>query len=448
MRRPFSYMDECAARYGEPFTIRLLGFPPLVMVYTPEAVKHVFADDGETFAAGKFNKSLAALLGDKSVLMLDGPEHLRHRRLLLPPFHGERMQRYGQTMLDATDAAIDRWSAGDTFALHPITQDITLRVIVRTVFGLEEGPRYDEMVRRMKRILELGAWPPLLIPFVQKDLGAWSPYGKFRRAVARGDEYLFQEIRERRSTGQRSDDVLSLLLDARDEQGNAMTDDELRDELTTLLVAGHETTATALTWAVRWTVATPGLLDRVRREIAEAVEKDGTARLTAARAAELPLVDAIAREAMRLNPVIPLVGRILERPATVAGYELPAGTPIACSIYLAQRREQVYPSPRTFDPERFLGKKVLPTEFFPFGGGIRRCIGMAFALYEMRVVLARILERADLSLARRGPIREERRSITLMPSSGLVVHVDRLAPTGRASGPSGGGEREVSRASA
>ena len=423
MRKPFAMMDTCAERFGEPYTLRLMGLPPIVMTYTPETVKEIFADDGATFAAGKFNKSLAPLLGDKSVLMLDGAEHLRHRRLLLPPFHGERMQRYGQTMLDATDHAIDGWSPGSVFALHPHMQDITLRVILRTIFGFEVGPRFDEMMRRTKRILELGAWPPLLLPFMQVDLGPRSPWGKFKRAKDHGDAYLFEQIAERRSTGARGSDVLSLLLDARDEEGRPMTDEELRDELTTLLVAGHETTATALAWAVRWTLGTPGLAYRVREEIKGALRTDGTPRLSAARAAELPLVDAICREALRLNPVIPLVGRILERPARVAGYDLPEGTPVACSIYLAQRRAEVYPEPKRFDPSRFLGKKFAPSELFPFGGGVRRCIGMSFALYEMRIVLARLFERTNLMLAGTRPIREVRRAITLMPSEGLLVKV-------------------------
>ncbi|MDB4939018.1 MAG: cytochrome [Labilithrix sp.] len=423
MRKPFALMETCAKRFGEPYTMSLVGLPNIVMTYRPETVKQIFADDGETYAAGKFNQSLSALLGDKSVLMLDGAEHLRHRRLLLPPFHGERMQRYGEAMLAATDTAIDGWSPGSVFALHPQMQDVTLRVILRTVFGFEEGPRLDEMRRRMKRILELGSWPPLLIPWMRVDLGPRSPWGRFRRAVEEGDEYLFQEIEGRRRTGARGTDVLSLLLDARDEEGKPMSDAELRDELTTLLVAGHETTATALAWAVRWTLATPGLVYELKTEIADARRADGTPRLTATRAAELPLVDAICREALRLNPVVPLVGRILERPVRVAGYDLPAGTPVACSIYLAQRRPEVYPEPERFDPSRFQGKKLSPTEFFPFGGGVRRCIGMAFALYEMRIVLARIFERVQLTLASPRPIREERRSITLMPSEGLLVKV-------------------------
>jgi cytochrome P450 len=423
MRDPFGLMDRCAKRFGEPYTMNLAGFAPIVVAYTPETVKEIFADDGETFAAGRFNKALAPLLGDKSVLMLDGAEHLRHRRLLLPPFHGERMKAYGEVMLAAADAQIDAWRQGEIFALHPHMQEITLRVIIRTVFGFEEGPRFDEMMRRMKRILDLAAWPPLLIPAMQVDLGPYSPWGKFRRAVAFGDEYLYEAIAERRATGARGTDVLSLLLDARDEEGKPMSDAELRDELTTLLIAGHETSATALAWAVRWTLGTPGLAHRLRTDIEEANRADGTKMLSAARAAELPLVDAICREALRLNPVIPFVGRILERPARVAGYDLPEGTPVVCSIYLAQRRPEAYPDPTRFDPSRFLGKKVSASEFFPFGGGMRRCIGMSFALYEMRIVLARIFERVQLSLASKRPIRPERRSITLMPSEGLLVRV-------------------------
>ena len=271
MRNPLGLMDRCAKRFGEPYTMGLVGFPPLVVTYRPETVKEIFADDGETFAAGKFNQSLAALIGERSVLMLDGAEHLRHRRLLLPPFHGERMKAYGEVMLAAADAKIDQWSQGETFALHPHMQDITLRVIIRTVFGFEEGPRFDEMRRRMMRILELGAWAPLLIPAMQVDLGRHSPWGKFLRARAHGDAYLFEAIAERRATGARGNDILSLLLDARDEDGKPMNDAELRDELTTLLVAGHETSATALAWAVRWTLGTPGLAYRLRTEIADAV---------------------------------------------------------------------------------------------------------------------------------------------------------------------------------
>ncbi len=426
MFRPIELMEATAKRYGEPYSMRLLGFPPIVVVHRPEAVKQIFTDDGETFAAGRFNRALAPLLGDKSVLMLDGAEHLRHRRLLLPPFHGERMQRYGEAMMSLTDACIDRWQTGERFALHPHMQDVTLSVIIRTVFGFEEGPRFEEFRTRMKRILALGATPLLLIPLLRKDLGPRSPWGAFRRALAQGDEYLLGEIADRRRTGERSHDILSLLLDARDEDGKPMSDGELRDELVTLLVAGHETTATALTWAVRWTLATPGLLQRVRKEIDEACAKHGLAKLDPARAAELPLVDAIAREAMRLNPVIPLVGRVTEKPVRIANFDLPAGTPIVCSIVLAQRRPEVYPDPLRFDPDRFLNKKFTPSELFPFGGGIRRCIGMAFALYEMRIVLARIFERAELRLAPRRPVRVERRSITLMPSEGLLVRLDGL----------------------
>jgi cytochrome P450 len=299
MRDPFGLMDRCAKRFGEPYTMNLAGFAPIVVAYTPETVKEIFADDGETFEAGRFNKALAPLLGDKSVLMLDGAEHRRHRRLLLPPFHGERMKAYGEVMLAAADAKIDEWSEGNSFALHPHMQEITLRVIVRTVFGFEEGPRFDEMMRRLKRILDLAAWPPLLIPAMQVDLGPYSPWGKFRRAVAFGDEYLYEAIAERRATGVRGADVLSLLLDARDEEGELMSDAELRDELTTLLIAGHETSATALAWAVRWTLGTPGLADRLRTDIAEANRADGTKMLTAARAAERESRDTTCRRGRR-----------------------------------------------------------------------------------------------------------------------------------------------------
>jgi cytochrome P450 len=275
-------------------------------------------------------------------------------------------------------------------------------------------------------------WPPFLIPWMRLDAGRFSPWGRALAKRREADAMLFSEIRARREGGgPKKDDILSLLLAARDEDGQPMSDDELRDELVTLLVAGHETTATALSWAVRWILADADVEAKLRDELG------GAADLTPQRIQALPYLDACAREALRLNPIIPIVGRITTRDLSLGGYELAKGTGIVCSIYLAQRRPDVFPDPTRFDPERFLegapgrpsgGRRIAPYEFFPFGGGIRRCIGMAFALLEMKMVLARLFARTTMKLESPSAIGYERRSITLVPSEGLRVRLVERSP--------------------
>jgi cytochrome P450 len=418
MRDPQKFLEDQQRLFGDVFTMRLPGAPTFFVFSNPEAVKQVFADDGSNMHAGEANVPLKPFLGEHSVLMLDGAEHMRQRKLLLPPFHGERMQAYGQTMLDLANASLDRWPIGRPFAVHGELQGITLRVIVRTVFGVDAGARFEDFCDKLARLTEVAAWPYLIIPALQRDLGPLSPWGRFQRQAAVVEKALMSEIRERRQKGTAGrSDVLSLLLDARDEAGAPMTDEELRDELVTLLVAGHETTATSLAWTLRY------VLDR-RDVLAKLTTELDAGPLTPERIAKLEYLDAVARETLRLQPVIPLVGRVLQRATTVGGIDLPAGAAVVCAIYLAHRRPEAYPDPTRFLPERFLRRKMTPNEFFPFGGGIRRCIGMAFALYEMKMVLAAVLSRARLRIARGEHVRPVRRSITMTPSRGLRVVAD------------------------
>jgi cytochrome P450 len=414
LRTPYPYLDELHAKYGPTFRMSLFGLN-INIFSNPEDVREVFTDSGDELEAGRFNLTLSALLGDKSVLMVDGSQHMRKRKLLLPPFHGERMQAYGQTMLDVTDDLIDEMPHGRPFAFHEPMQDITLRVIIRTIFGFE-GARLEQMVRSTKVLLDLGAWPPLLIPAMQIDLGKWNHYGRFKLASAEADRLLYRNIDEKRASGERGNDILSVLLEARDEDGQPMTREELRDELVTLLVAGHETTATALSWAMRWLLESPFIMKDLRSEL-EGLGPDPTPEAIA----KAPLLDGVVREALRLVPVIPLVGRMLAKDRTVGGYDLKKDESVVCSIYLAHRRPEAYPNPTQFDPTRFVGKKMTPQEFFPVGGGVRRCIGMQFALYEMKMVLARLVSRTEMVLDRKKPQDMERRSITITPSRGLPV---------------------------
>lgn len=431
LRRPFPFLEECAERYGETFTVQIAaGMPLMVILSNPDHIREVFAADGDAMHAGEMAVTLKPFLGARSLILLDGAEHMRMRKLMLPPFHGERMHAYGRQMVECTHASVDAWPRGEVFPIHQPMQRVTLDVILRTVFGIdEEGPR-ERLGALLEELLDLAAWPGLLIPAMQRDLGPWSPWGRFARRAERASDVLIDEIERRRREGTAGRvDILSMLVDARDENGEGLSITDLRDELVTLLVAGHETTATALAWAFRWILASPDVLARLRDEIMGSVEG---AEVAPERVARLEYLDAVVRETLRLQPVIPLVGRVLKRPARVGPYELPAGVAVVPSIYLTHRRASLYPEPARFDPERFLKRKYSPSEWLPFGGGIRRCIGAAFALYEMKMVLATVLHRVDLRAAPGYDITPVRRSITLTPRYGTPVIVAARWPRAQA----------------
>jgi cytochrome P450 len=416
-------MTELEARYGDAFTMGLPGMPyPIVVVSNPEVVKHVFALGPDEGHAGKTNVPLERLPGEHSMFLLDGADHLRHRKLMMPALHGERMHAYGREMTALADEAIDRWPVGEPFAAHNAMQTITLRIIVRTVFGVEAGtPRFAELTDVLARMLDAGASPALAFPFMQRDLGPLSPWGKFTRLARRSSEILRDEIRRARAPGQPDrTDMLAMLLEAREEGGRALDEDELHDELMTLLTAGHETTATALAWALRWILPDASLVGRLRAEIA-------TAEGDPARVAQLPLLDSAVKESLRLKPVTAMVGRVLQRPKVLGPLHLPAGAMVAPAIYLVHHRPALYPRPDWFDAERFLSFKPAPSEWLPFGGGLRKCIGAAFAVYEMKMVLASLLARIDVRLAATD-VRPTRRGVTITPSGGLPMVVSARKP--------------------
>jgi cytochrome P450 family 135 len=418
------FLDACRERYGPVFTIRLNTGRTVVIAGDPAIAKEVFQGSPDDLHAGAGNIVLKPLLGGRSVLLLDGPEHLRQRRLMLPPFHGERMRAYGETMADVANRHLDGWPVGEPFAVHPSMQAITLEIILRTVFGVEDPARVAEIGAPLKRLLNSTDSPRRLLALqFTRSAGARprSPWGRVYAMMAPVDAMIHEEIAARRADGsdQTRDDILSLLLSARDEDGEALTDEELRDELMTLVVAGHETTATALAWTLERLVRTPAVLARLRAE----VEAGGSDYL-----------DATIKEALRLRPVVPGVIRKLQRPLTIGGMELPAGVHIAPSIYLIHRRPDVYPEPDAFRPERFLGEDAPGTyEWLPFGGGIRRCLGASFALYEMRIVLETVVRRATLETTEAPAEPVRRRFVTFTPKDGGRVRVTRIAPVARRS---------------
>jgi cytochrome P450 len=419
------FFDRCARRYGDPFTLRMPGFGEFVMLASPELIKQAFTGDPEQLHAGKANAILEPLVGRHSVLLLDGKEHLRQRRLLLPPMHGERMHAYAALMAEIASAAIDRMPLGARFPLHPHFQEITLHVILRAVFGLDEGAQMDELAALL---LDLLKPPPSLMIFIPMaylqytDLPL-SPYRTFLRRRDKVDRALRAIVRTRQAAPDPArTDILSLLLQARDEEGRPMTEDELRDELVTMLAAGHETTATALSWVFAFILSNPDVHERLEAELARACSADGTPDPAALVASEY--LDAVIKESLRLRPIVPDVVRRVEAPMTVAGYEIPVGAFLTPCIHLAHRRAASWPEPDRFLPDRFIGAKIDPYAWLPFGGGIRRCLGMAFALYEMKIVVGVTLLRTRLRLATDDPLKITRRSLTLAPAGGTPVILD------------------------
>jgi cytochrome P450 family 135 len=413
------FLEACRRCYGGAITLGTMFDDGFVMVFDPELAKELFHGPHRQLHAGKANALLGPILGMRSVLLLDGDEHLRHRRLLLPPFHGRQMNAQLESMRACTDAEIDAWPVDEPFPLLPSLQALTLNVMLRAIFGTDNALLQVELRRRVRAMID-----PIARPRGMFVIGAVMRGSRRRAALefeARKraiDELLYSEIARGRTDPdlERRNDIFSALLVAHDEEGERLTDREVRDELLTLLMAGHETTATALAW-------TFDLLLHERRVLARA------------RAREQAYLEAIVKEALRVRTVIPGVGRVVQdRPFALNGYEVPAGMEINPSIRTMHMRADLYPEPRAFRPERFLGPDAPDTyAWLPFGGGTRRCLGASFAMTEMRVVLDRVLERASLIAADPKPSKVQFRVITLAPKSGVrVVQTRPPLPAGSA----------------
>jgi cytochrome P450 len=412
-RDPLGYFEPLRRRYGDVFSLRFPYFGRLVYVADPGVVKQVFTGDPSVFHAGEANATvLEPAVGPNSVLTLDEAEHLRQRKLILPPFHGASVTRYGELIREITERDIESWPRGRSFSLRPHTQRITLAVILRAVFGIADGERLEHasgLVDEFARRSHL----PTTVPALRRHLGPFSPWTRFVRAREALDELIYEEIAARRAAPDAAerDDVLSLLLRAEHDDGSPMSDSELRDELVTVVGAGHETTATALAWAMERLLRTPRVLDRLRGSL-DAGEED--------------YLDATVQETLRARPVIVDVARKLTAPAEIGGYAVPAGTMVLPAIAALHYREDLYPQPHEFRPERFLDGKADHYSWIPFGGGVRRCAGAAFAQYEMRIVLRTILERTELSAPDPAPERVSPRNITLAPGKGCRVRLEAL----------------------
>lgn len=424
---PTSVLHGIHRRYGDTFTIKTLAFGTEVIVTQPAPIKQVLTGDSDTYGAAEANAPLGYILGDRSLLLLDGPPHLRIRKLLLPPFHGDRMAALCDTMREATARALEGVRPGDVLDMGPLFQRITLEIILRAVLGLSMDARAARLRDALTVLVNEAQSPLALLWFSPKvnrlDLPIPTPWGRVRKLCNEADALLFEHVRARREmpAADRPRDILDMLLDARDEEGAPLSDQELRDQLVTLLLAGHETTATSLCWAIEEIVHTRGEAGRLADE-ARGVTSG--APLRSEHVGALTRMDAAVKEALRMYPVTGAVGRRLKRPVTLAGWDLPVGITVATSFSLLHRRPEIYPDPDRFSPERFLGKKIDMWEWIPFGAGAHRCLGMHFALYEMRVVLATLLQKLAIEA-----VREKAtvglRSFVISPRGGTKVRVTR-----------------------
>ncbi|HEY0318541.1 MAG TPA: cytochrome P450 [Solirubrobacterales bacterium] len=414
--RPLAFMAQNRERYGDAFSVQFVGFErPMVLISDPAAIKALYMERSHGLPPGR-NIVLEPVLGARSVLLLQGSEHLARRRLMLPAFHGERMRSYESTMREIVGAEVDSWPLQREFPIHARMQAVTLEVILRAVFGVSEGPRLDRLRGMLSTVLQETASPTAqIVGLAARRFNDKGPWARFEAQLKEVDDLLYAEIAEHRSKPdlEDRDDILSMLMSARFEDGGEMDDTELRDQLMTLLLAGHETTATALAWTFDLVLRHPAVLERLR----ETLEGDDEDYLR-----------ATITESLRLRPVIPLAGRRLSTELSVDGLTLPAGTDVTPAIWLTHTRADLYPEPFAFQPERFLEEAPDTYAWIPFGGGIRRCLGASFAEFEMRVVLREVLTRCELRKASPVPERTGRRNITLSPRDGTPVVVSARRP--------------------
>jgi cytochrome P450 len=402
--RPHAFLERCRARYGRRFTIRLLAAPPFVMLSDPDEVQQLFTAPPDVLHPGEGARILEPIVGQNSVILLDESDHLEQRKLMLPAFHGERMQRLTGLVTEVVEREVAAWPRGEQLSLHPRLQSLTLEIILRAVFGLDPGPRLDALRERLTSILDFGASPLSMLPPLQRLFQGRGPYAGFTRQREQADGLIFELVENRRREGPERDDILAMLLEARHDDGSPMSMQELRDELMTLLVAGHETTASELAWAFERLSREPAVLERLRDEIDSGEE----AYLT-----------ATVQETLRRRPVLPNAApRLVKRPVEIGGWSYPPDVCVVANAYLIHHDAEIYPDPYAFRPERFLGEDPGTYTWIPFGGGRRRCLGASFAMLEMRIALRTVLATTELRAASGGLELTRRRAITVSPRHG------------------------------
>jgi cytochrome P450 len=407
--RPIAWVERCRARYGKRFTLRFPAAPPFVMLSDPDEIRAVFTAPPEVLHPGEGAQVLAPVVGRHSVILLDEDAHLEQRKLMLPAFHGERIARLEELVTEVAEREAASWPRGKPVPLHERFQALTLEVILRAAFGLDEGEGLGEIRAVLTDVLAAGdRWWTLLGQPPREWIERVGPWATFFSQRDRARQLVEELVAERRAEGERAierDDVLAMLLAATHEDGSPMTIEELRDELMTLLVAGHETTASELAWAFERLAREPAARQRLATEVAA---DDGDEYLM-----------ATIHETLRRRPVLPnSAPRLVVEPIEIGGWRYEPGAALVPSAYLVQHDPAIYPDPYAFRPERFLGRKPGTYTWIPFGGGRRRCLGASFAILEMRAVLRAVLSTAELRPASNGGELARRRQITLTPGAG------------------------------
>jgi unspecific monooxygenase len=431
--RPLDYLEECAAKYGDCFVAQIGKIsPPVTFVSNPEALAELYAASNiANLDAGRGQLILKLVLGKHSSMLLDGKEHKRQRQLVMPSFHGERMRVYGDTICQVTDQIIQNWQPGQQVKMHSVLSEVALQSIFKALFGFKGTQRDRLLAEKLSAYLNIFNSPIVFLvaffPLLQRNWGPWSPYGVFVRLTQELDELMYAEIRDRRANlDPNATDVLTMLLLAKDEDGGCLSDEEMRDELFTLLFAGYDSTASVFSWVFYYVHANPDVKARLMAEIDRLGDQPNPNDLI-----RLPYLGAVCSESMRLRSAVPSsTPRITNIPMTIQGYEFPAESVVIPAIHLTHHRPDLYPEPKLFNPDRFLGRKFAPTEYNPYGGGARYCVGAAFASFQMKLVLATVLRRFELELVDPSPIQNARRGMNISPKGGVKLRVKgkRVAP--------------------
>ena len=421
---PIEFQKKYSRKYGDIFSMQLSGIGFFVILSNPKAIQELFSQDSK-FDIGRANELAEPLIGKNSLMMMDGDRHRRERKLLMPAFHGEKIQVYAKQIVDITENIASKWQIGESFIVRSTMQKVSLEIILQVVFGLSQGKRYEQLKPLLTDWLDMTDSPlrssMLFLKFLQKDWGNWTPWGKMKQRQQQVYNLLQAEIEEKRINLETADntgnDVLSLMMAVRDEDGQAMTDAELTDELLTILFAGHETTATTLSWAFYQIYQNPDVLEKLQVELKGLGENPNPLEI-----AKLPYLSAVCQETLRMYPVLPvLFPRIALSPIKIAGIEFDAETTFMPSVYLVHYREDLYPNPQQFQPQRFIEKQYSSSEYFPFGGGSRRCLGYTLAQLEMKLVIATVLSKYQLASLDDKPVKIQRRGFTLAPTGGVKM---------------------------
>ncbi len=425
--RPLDFIEKRTQKYGDFYQITFKNAPPTVMTSNPQAIQEILTSPEDSFEVARGNRGLQFLVGDHSLLLLDGFAHKNRRRLLLPSFHGESLQECSVKIIEITKQITSSWAINQPLKVRQVMQDITLRIIFNLIFGQDSSKRVRQLRELLTMLLDIFNNPAsstfIFFPSLQKDFGKLSPWGRFLGCQAEIKTLIYEEIEERRKSlalGQsHSQDIFDLLLLAKDETGTSLSDAEIHDELITLLFAGHETTASALSWLFYWIDYLPEVQDKLRFELNKMSQTTDYKEIN-----QLPYLDAVISETLRIYPIAGTTfARILTQPSSILGYALEAKTWLIISIYALHHREELYPNSQKFQPERFLERAYSPYEYMPFGGGNRRCLGSALALLEMKLVTATILQNFQLELIKPRTILPVRRGFTLAPSASLTMRV-------------------------